>query len=97
MHFDPESHVVDVHAGNLRRKLTEAAGEPLLATVRGVGFSLRRGHDAEILPVADSACRAALLPARALLFILIGVPSPLWVRRAVFPHDLFRLLAPSLT
>ena len=45
MHFDPESNVVDVHVGNLRRKLTQAAGEPLLATVRGVGFSLRRGSD----------------------------------------------------
>jgi DNA-binding response OmpR family regulator len=44
MHFDPESNVVDVHVGNLRRKLTHAAGEPLLATVRGVGFMLR--HDA---------------------------------------------------
>ena len=41
MHFDPESNVVDVHVGNLRRKLTHAAGEPLLATVRGVGFILR--------------------------------------------------------
>jgi two-component system copper resistance phosphate regulon response regulator CusR len=46
MHFDPESNVVDVHVGNLRRKLSEAAKEPLLATVRGVGFSLRRGGDA---------------------------------------------------
>ena len=42
MHFDPESNVVDVHVGNLRRKLARAAGEPLLATIRGVGFSLRR-------------------------------------------------------
>jgi DNA-binding response OmpR family regulator len=41
MHFDPESNVVDVHVGNLRRKLARAAGEPLLATVRGVGFMLR--------------------------------------------------------
>ena len=45
MHFDPESNVVDVHVGNLRRKLMQATGEPLLATVRGVGFSLRRGGD----------------------------------------------------
>jgi two-component system copper resistance phosphate regulon response regulator CusR len=45
MHFDPESNVVDVHVGNLRRKLTQATGEPLLGTVRGVGFSLRRGSD----------------------------------------------------
>src|SRR3954447_15625160 len=50
MHFDPESNVVDVHVGNLRRKLTHAAGEPLLVTVRGVGFSLRRGADVEISP-----------------------------------------------
>jgi len=50
MHFDPESNVVDVHVGNLRRKLGQAAGESLLTTVRGVGFSLRRGSDAEISP-----------------------------------------------
>ncbi len=42
MHFDPESNVVDVHIKNLRRKLREATGEPLLETVRGVGFCLRR-------------------------------------------------------
>ena len=40
MHFDPESNVVDVHVGNLRRKLTEAAGKPLIQTVRGVGFQM---------------------------------------------------------
>jgi two-component system, OmpR family, response regulator len=42
MHFDPESNVVDVHVGNLRRKLTRAAGEPLLRTIRGVGYILER-------------------------------------------------------
>jgi two-component system OmpR family response regulator len=42
MLFDPESNVVDVHVGNLRRKLARAAGEPLLQTVRGVGYVLRR-------------------------------------------------------
>jgi DNA-binding response OmpR family regulator len=42
MHFDPESNVVDVHVGNLRRKLQQSAGEQLIATVRGVGFMLRR-------------------------------------------------------
>lgn len=42
MHFDPESNVVDVHIGNLRRKLVSAGGTHLLQTVRGVGFSLRR-------------------------------------------------------
>lgn len=41
MHFDPESNVVDVHVGNLRRKLTHAAGTSLISTIRGVGFMLR--------------------------------------------------------
>ncbi len=41
MHFDPESNVVDVHVGNLRRKIEGAAGRQLLHTVRGVGFVLR--------------------------------------------------------
>jgi DNA-binding response OmpR family regulator len=41
MHFDPESNVVDVHVGNLRRKLTAAGAGALILTVRGVGFSLR--------------------------------------------------------
>jgi len=40
MHFDPESNVVDVHVGNLRRKLKEAVGVDVLQTVRGVGFRL---------------------------------------------------------
>jgi DNA-binding response OmpR family regulator len=47
MHFDPESNVVDVHVGNLRRKLKDAAGEQLIQTVRGVGFVLRRNGRAE--------------------------------------------------
>jgi two-component system copper resistance phosphate regulon response regulator CusR len=41
LHFDPESNVVDVHVGNLRRKVREAAGVDLLQTVRGVGFRLQ--------------------------------------------------------
>jgi len=41
MHFDPESNVVDVHVGNLRRKLREAGCDGILQTVRGVGFSLQ--------------------------------------------------------
>src|SRR5438105_15697713 len=45
MQFDPESNVIDVHIKNLRRKLAEATGEPLLANIRGVGFSLRRRRD----------------------------------------------------
>ncbi len=46
MHFDPESNVVDVHVGNLRRKLKEAGYDGLIATVRGVGFSLRVNNQA---------------------------------------------------
>jgi DNA-binding response OmpR family regulator len=45
MHFDPESNVVDVHVGNLRRKLQAATGRHIVATVRGVGFSLRNGGE----------------------------------------------------
>ena len=41
MHFDPESNVVDVHVGNLRRKLKKAAEAELIHTVRGVGFKLQ--------------------------------------------------------
>jgi DNA-binding response OmpR family regulator len=47
MQFDPESNVIDVHIKNLRRKLAEATGEPLLANIRGVGFSLRRRRDSK--------------------------------------------------
>jgi two-component system OmpR family response regulator len=47
MHFDPESNVVDVHVGNVRRKLFRAAGVNLIQTVRGVGFSLREPFTAE--------------------------------------------------
>lgn len=41
MHFDPESNVVDVHVGNLRRKLKRAAEMELIHTVRGIGFKLQ--------------------------------------------------------
>lgn len=41
MHFDPESNVVDVHVGNLRRKLAQHAPPQRIETVRGVGFALR--------------------------------------------------------
>lgn len=45
MHFDPESNVVDVHVGNLRRKLHQAAGFELIHTERGVGFRLQQPED----------------------------------------------------
>jgi DNA-binding response OmpR family regulator len=46
MHFDPESNVVDVHVGNLRRKLREAGCDGLIQTVRGVGFCLKSTTEA---------------------------------------------------
>jgi len=36
--------VVDVHVGNLRRKLAASAGGNLITTVRGVGFCLRAAN-----------------------------------------------------
>jgi DNA-binding response OmpR family regulator len=39
--FDPMSNVVDVHMGHLRRKLRRPSADPLLHTVRGVGYILR--------------------------------------------------------
>lgn len=47
MHFDPESNVVDVHVGNLRRKLREAGCDGLIRTVRGVGFCLKSAEAVE--------------------------------------------------
>jgi DNA-binding response OmpR family regulator len=57
MHFDPESNVVDVHVGNLRRKLVQTCGGQLIQTVRGVGFSLRqlKGREAPQVPAARTA------------------------------------------
>lgn len=38
LQVDPDSNVIDVHVGNLRRKLLHAGGPQLIHTVRGVGF-----------------------------------------------------------
>ena len=43
--FDPMSNVVDVHVGNLRRKLGAESSPPLIHTVRGVGYVLRAGSE----------------------------------------------------
>ncbi len=48
MHFDPESNVVDVHVGNLRRKLREAGFDGLITTVRGVGFRLNGSSEGAV-------------------------------------------------
>jgi DNA-binding response OmpR family regulator len=39
--FDPESNVVDVYVGYLRRKIDGEGDRPLLRTVRGAGYSLK--------------------------------------------------------
>jgi len=46
LHFDPMSNVVDVHVGNLRRKLRRY-GPPLVHTVRGVGYILHHEWEEE--------------------------------------------------
>lgn len=39
-----DEHLVDVHVGNLRKKLGDAPGSPrFIRTVRGVGYKLERG------------------------------------------------------
>lgn len=38
LHFDPQTNVVDVHVGRLRRKLEQAAGQPVIHTERGEGY-----------------------------------------------------------
>jgi two-component system, OmpR family, copper resistance phosphate regulon response regulator CusR len=43
LQFDPMTNVVDVHVGNLRRKLL-AHGTPLVHTVRGVGYMLHSDY-----------------------------------------------------
>src|SRR5207249_6923182 len=42
MDFDPQTNLVDVYVGYLRRKL----GEPSIATVRGAGYRLQTGGQA---------------------------------------------------
>ncbi|MBI4539591.1 MAG: response regulator transcription factor [Gemmatimonadetes bacterium] len=42
LHFDPMSNVVDVHVGNLRRKLQKGGRPALLHTIRGVGYVFQR-------------------------------------------------------
>ena len=37
MDFDPQTNLVDVYVGYLRRKI----GEPVIETVRGAGYRLR--------------------------------------------------------
>lgn len=40
--FDPKTNVIDVHISRLRKKIDNDSSSPLLQTVRGVGYVLRR-------------------------------------------------------
>ena len=39
-HFDPQTNVIDVHISRLRSKIDKDYPEPLLHTIRGVGYRL---------------------------------------------------------
>ena len=39
--FTPQTNLVDVHIGKLRRKVDAAGEEPLIQSIRGTGFTLR--------------------------------------------------------
>ena len=41
-HFDPQTNVIDVHVSRLRRKIDRDFGPPLIHTVRGAGYVIRR-------------------------------------------------------
>ena len=43
-HYDPQTNVIDVHIGRLRRKLEEGGLSQLIHTVRGSGYVLRRSE-----------------------------------------------------
>jgi two-component system, OmpR family, response regulator len=40
LRFDPQTNVVDVHMGRLRRKLEDGFDRPVIHTLRGEGYSL---------------------------------------------------------
>ncbi|MGI8553183.1 MAG: response regulator transcription factor [Dehalococcoidia bacterium] len=40
--FESESNVIDVHIRSLRKKLDDGGDQPLIQTVRGVGYKVRR-------------------------------------------------------
>ncbi|SMC57681.1 DNA-binding response regulator, OmpR family, contains REC and winged-helix (wHTH) domain [Novosphingobium sp. B1] len=44
MNFDPQTNVVDVNIGRLRRKLEDGFASPALETIWGAGYRLTRGE-----------------------------------------------------
>lgn len=45
LNFDPQTNVVDVNVGRLRRKLEDGFETPVLETIRGTGFRLMAAAD----------------------------------------------------
>ena len=62
--FVPESNLVDVHMGRLRRKIDGPDDAPMIRSVRGAGFVLSATPLAPGLP-AGPAERSTSLPAAA--------------------------------
>jgi len=52
--FIPETNLVDVHMGQLRRKVDGSDEAPMIRTVRGVGFVLSAAPSRMVRPEADS-------------------------------------------
>jgi len=42
LHFDPQSNLIDVHISRLRQAIDRGSDHPLIHTVRGSGYVLRR-------------------------------------------------------
>ena len=42
LHFDPQSNLIDVHISRLRQAIDRSSDHPLIHTVRGSGYVLRR-------------------------------------------------------
>ena len=42
LHFDPQSNLIDVHISRLRQAIDRGTDQPLIHTVRGSGYVLRR-------------------------------------------------------
>ena len=40
-HFDPQTNIIDVHISRLRARIDSNRPEPLIATVRGTGYTIR--------------------------------------------------------
>ncbi len=44
-HFDPQTNVIDVHVSRLRGKIDKGFSEPLIHTIRGVGYMVMEPAD----------------------------------------------------